>query len=116
MFSKSDPVRDSSSILWAFIAPLQQRNRLMERPHKQLKSSLISQIRRSKFSAFILLSTRPTMKEDFQCTTAQLVYGASLTLPDQLIMRKGAFVCSDPSSFCERLMSHMNDSKSVSND
>ncbi|CAH8676919.1 unnamed protein product [Schistosoma rodhaini] len=91
-------------------------NGLVERFHRQLKSSLMVQpdvTRWSEFLPLILLSIRSTIKEDLQCTPAQLVYGTNLTLPGQLVTHKGTSVCTDPSSFCERLMSHMNSIKPV---
>ncbi|CAH8503462.1 unnamed protein product [Schistosoma haematobium] len=61
----------------------------------------------------ILLSIRSTIKEDLQCTPAQLVYGTNLTLPGQLGTHNGKPVCTDPTSFCERPMSHMSNIKPV---
>ncbi|CAH8547892.1 unnamed protein product, partial [Schistosoma intercalatum] len=63
-------------------------NGLVERFHRQLKSSLMVQPDVSRWSEslpLILLSIRSTIKEDLQCTPAQLVYGANLTLPGQLV-------------------------------
>ncbi|CAH8674423.1 unnamed protein product [Schistosoma haematobium] len=91
-------------------------NGLVERFHRQLKSALMVQPDVSRWSEslpFILLSIRSTIKEDLQCTPAQLVYGANLTLPGQLVTHNGKPVCTDPTSFCERLMSHMNNIKPV---
>ncbi|CAH8575625.1 unnamed protein product, partial [Schistosoma guineensis] len=91
-------------------------NGLVERFHRQLKSSLMVQPDVSRWSEslpLILLSIRSTIKEDLQCTPAQLVYGTNLTLPGQLVTHNGKPVCTDPTSFCERLMSHMNNIKPV---
>ncbi|CAH8832632.1 unnamed protein product [Trichobilharzia szidati] len=63
-------------------------NGLVERFHRQLKSSLMAQSDASKWSEYlplILLSIRSTVKEDLGCTPAQLVYGTTLTLPGQLV-------------------------------
>nr|CAH8868540.1 unnamed protein product [Trichobilharzia regenti] len=63
-------------------------NGLVERFHRQLKSSLMAQNDTSKWSEYlplILLGIRSTIKEDLGCTPAQLVYGTNLTLPGQLV-------------------------------
>ena len=63
-------------------------NGLVERFHRQLKSSLMAQSDPSNWSdhlPLILLSIRSTIKEDLGCTPAQLVYGTTLTLPGQLV-------------------------------
>ena len=63
-------------------------NGLVERFHRQLKSSLMAQNDTSKWSEYlplILLGIRSTIKEDFGCTPAQLIFGTNLTLPGQLV-------------------------------
>ena len=63
-------------------------NGLVERFHRELKSSLMAQADSSKWSEhlpLVLLSIRSTVKEDLGCTPAHLVYGTTLTLPGQLV-------------------------------
>nr|VZI23734.1 unnamed protein product [Spirometra erinaceieuropaei] len=74
-----------------------QANGLVERFHRQLKTSLMAQPDPSRWSEhlpLVLLSLRSTLKADIGCTAADLVYGNSLRLPgdymEQLrsVMRK----------------------------
>nr|VZI46866.1 unnamed protein product [Spirometra erinaceieuropaei] len=61
-----------------------QANGLVERLHRQLKTSLMAQPDPSRWSdhlPLVLLSLRSTLKADIGCTAADLVYGTSLRLP-----------------------------------
>nr|VZI38581.1 unnamed protein product [Spirometra erinaceieuropaei] len=61
-----------------------QANGLVERFHRQLKTSLMAQPDPSRWSdhlPLVLLSLRSTLKADIGCTAADLVYGTSLRLP-----------------------------------
>nr|VZH95871.1 unnamed protein product [Spirometra erinaceieuropaei] len=61
-----------------------QANGLIERFHRQLKTSLRAQPDPSRWSdhlPLVLLSLRSTLKADIGCTAADLVYGNSLRLP-----------------------------------
>ncbi|CAH8847603.1 unnamed protein product [Trichobilharzia szidati] len=63
-------------------------NGLVERFHRQLKSSLMPQADSSKWSEhlpLVLLSIPSSIKEDLGCIPAHLVYGTTLTLPGQLV-------------------------------
>ncbi|CAH8604747.1 unnamed protein product [Schistosoma rodhaini] len=63
-------------------------NGMVERFHRQLKSSLMAQTDSTKWSdalPLVLLGIRATVKEDIGCTPAELVYGTTLTLPGQLV-------------------------------
>nr|VZH96034.1 unnamed protein product [Spirometra erinaceieuropaei] len=59
-------------------------NDLVERLHGQLKSALMSQTESASWSdslPLVLLGIRSSVKEDIQCTAAELVYGTPLRLP-----------------------------------
>ncbi|TNN10123.1 Pro-Pol polyprotein, partial [Schistosoma japonicum] len=63
-------------------------NGLVERFHRQLKTSLMSQPDMTLWSyalPMVLLGIRNTIKEDIGYTSSQLVYGTTLTLPRQLV-------------------------------
>ncbi|BHF77170.1 hypothetical protein SprV_0502027300 [Sparganum proliferum] len=69
-----------------------QANGLVERFHRQLKTSLMAQSDPSRWSdhlPLVMLSLRSTLKADIGCTAADLVYGTSLRLPDVVINRNG---------------------------
>ncbi|BHF67350.1 hypothetical protein SprV_0301037600 [Sparganum proliferum] len=62
-------------------------NGLIERLHRQLKSALMSQTESATWSVnipLVLLGIRSSVKEDIQCTAAELVYGTPLRLPANL--------------------------------
>ena len=63
-------------------------NGLVERFHRQLKSSLACQSDPTKWTenlALVLLGIRVSLKEDLQCTTSELVYGTNLRLPGEFV-------------------------------
>nr|VZI19045.1 unnamed protein product [Spirometra erinaceieuropaei] len=63
-------------------------NGLVERLHRQLKSALMSQTESATWSVnlpLVLLGIRSSVKEDIQCTAAELVYGTPLRLPGELV-------------------------------
>nr|VZI36753.1 unnamed protein product [Spirometra erinaceieuropaei] len=67
-----------------------QANGLVERFHRQLKTSLMAQPGPSRWSdhlPLVLLSLRSTLKADIGCTAADLVYGTSLRLPGDYVER-----------------------------
>lgn len=79
---------------------------LVERFHRQLKSSLMAQADTSEWSdarPLVLLGIRSTIKEDLGCTSAELVYGTTLTLPGQLVDQESA-VSNDPNVLVSRLL------------
>nr|VZI24939.1 unnamed protein product [Spirometra erinaceieuropaei] len=68
-----------------------QANGLVERFHRQLKTSLMAQPDPSRWSdhlPLVLLSLRSTLKADIGCTAADLVYGTSLRLPGDYVERR----------------------------
>nr|VZH94050.1 unnamed protein product [Spirometra erinaceieuropaei] len=63
-------------------------NGLVERLHRQLKSALMSQTESATWSVnvpLVLLGIRSSVKEDIQCTAAELVYGTPLRLPGEFV-------------------------------
>nr|VZI03560.1 unnamed protein product [Spirometra erinaceieuropaei] len=67
-----------------------QANGLVERFHRQQKTSLMAQPDPSRWSdhlPLVLLSLRSTLKADIGCTAADLVYGTSLRLPGDYVER-----------------------------
>ncbi len=82
---------------------------MVERFHRQLKSSLKAQEHSTHWLdvlPLVMLGIRSAIKDDLAATTAELVYGATLRLPAQF------FSCEvnslpDPTDFMSRLKSHM---------
>ena len=61
-------------------------NGMVERFHRQLKSSLKASPHPERWTDMLhlaLLGIRTTLKEDLKCTAAELVYGTSLRLPGE---------------------------------
>ena len=84
-------------------------NRLVERFHRQLKVALQTMQDPNhwvKFLPRVLLGIHTNMKQDTNCTSAELVYGTTLCLPSKF------FQCSDqqqldPISYFDNLKSFM---------
>ena len=60
-------------------------NGIIERFHRQLKASLKCSSNSIKWTdslPLVLLGICTAVKDDIQCTTAELVYGTTLRLPD----------------------------------
>ncbi|BHF65440.1 hypothetical protein SprV_0200845000 [Sparganum proliferum] len=63
-------------------------NGLVERLHRQLKFALMSQTESATWSVnlpLVLLGMRSSVKEDIQCTAAEIVYGTPLRLPGEFV-------------------------------
>ena len=61
-------------------------NGLIERFHRQLKASLRALPDSNKWAealAMVMLGIRTALKDDLQCTAAELVYGTTLRLPGE---------------------------------
>nr|VZI39582.1 unnamed protein product [Spirometra erinaceieuropaei] len=87
-----------------------QANSLVERFHRQLKTSLMAQPDPSRWSdhlPLVLLSLRSTLKADIGCTAADLVYGTSLRLPGELVSPSNMLTFFEPCSYVEQLRSVM---------
>ncbi|BHF61101.1 hypothetical protein SprV_0100407200 [Sparganum proliferum] len=84
-------------------------NGLVERPHRQLKSALMSQTESATWSVnlpLVLLGNRSSVKEDIQCTAAELVYGTPLRLPGEFVQPSTANT-NIPSTFVQQLKQRM---------
>ena len=67
-----------------------QANGLVERFHRHLKASLKTRLSSPSWSdelPWVLLGIRTTPKEDLGTSSAELVYGAPLTLPGEFVTR-----------------------------
>ena len=70
-----------------------QANGLVERFHRHLKSALRARLTGPRWIyelPWVLLGIRTSPKEDIGCSSAELVYGAPLTVPGQFLPRHGA--------------------------
>ena len=70
-----------------------QANGLVERFHRHLKSALRTRLTGPRWIyelPWVLLGIRTSPKEDIGCSSAELVYGAPLTIPGQFLPRRGA--------------------------
>ncbi|KAH9587704.1 hypothetical protein MS3_00000093 [Schistosoma haematobium] len=87
---------------------------MVERFHRQLKSSLMAQPDSSKWSdalPLVLLGIRSSVKEDIGCTAAELVYGTTLTLPG--LVKNEPTTPGDPSRFVSRLLQMMQNIRAI---
>lgn len=85
-------------------------NGIVERFHRTLKASLIAHDDRVHWSVhlpLVLLGLRTAFKEDIGCSAAQLVYGAPLRLPGELITPADHGANSDPASYATQLTTAM---------
>ena len=84
-------------------------NGMVERFHRQLKSSLKASPHPERWTDMLhlaLLGIRTTLKEDLKCTAAELVYGTSLRLPGEFFTPQ-AIANTDPASYVTQLKSTM---------
>nr|VZH94975.1 unnamed protein product [Spirometra erinaceieuropaei] len=84
-------------------------NGLVERLHRQLKSALMSQTESATWSVnlpLVLLGIRSSVKEDIQCTAAELVYGTPLRLPGEFV-QPSTTNTNIPSTFVKQLKQRM---------
>src|SRR6201990_3600003 len=81
-------------------------NGMVERFHRQLKASLAAHPRSERWTEalpFVLLGIRSAMKENLQCTSAELVYGSPLRLPGEFFDPSVSPSSSDPYAYLSRL-------------
>ncbi|BHF63738.1 hypothetical protein SprV_0200673200 [Sparganum proliferum] len=84
-------------------------NGLVERLHRQLKSALMSQTESATWSVnppLMLLGIRSSVREDIQCTAAELVYGTPLRLPGEFV-QSSTTTTYIPSTFVQQLKQRM---------
>ena len=86
-------------------------NGLVERFHRQLKSSLKAHntARWTEVLPLVLLGIRTAVKEDIGCSAAELVYGTTLTLPAQFVAHEKSDADIDPVNYAHRLKRMMRD-------
>ena len=85
-------------------------NGMVERLHRQLKSSIKASSDPSRWCEslpLILLSLRTLLKPDLDCTPAQLVYGCNLRLPGDFFTSSQESSVLDPTIYAQRLQSTM---------
>ena len=81
-------------------------NGIIERFHRQLKASLKAQVSPTHWVdslPLVLLGIRAALKDDMQCSTAELVYGTVLRLPGEFFHNSDNAELDDPSSYAARL-------------
>ena len=92
-------------------------NGIIERFHRQLKSSLKSYPNPTNWTdilPIILLGIRATLKDDLQCTVAELVYGTTLRLPGEFFDSSTVEdAVPDPFNYVTRLKAAMRQLKAV---
>ena len=118
----SDRGRQFESNLWAKLAQLlgatkqrttayhPQANGMVERLHRQLKAALKCHASSASWMdalPLVLLGVRTALKEDFNCTTAELVYGTTLRLPGEFFDPTTAPSTPDPASYASQLKATM---------
>ncbi|XP_037504862.1 uncharacterized protein LOC119379628 [Rhipicephalus sanguineus] len=82
---------------------------MVERLHRQLKTTLTTRLNRATWVdglPLVLLALRTVIREDLQCSTAELVYGASLRLPGDLTLTK---LPDQPQQFLQCLLDCVQD-------
>ena len=80
-------------------------NGMVEHFHRQLKSSLKASPHPERWTDMLylaLLGIRTTLKEDLKCTTAELVYGTSLSLPGEFFITQDV-TDLDPANYATQL-------------
>ena len=94
-------------------------NGIIERFHRQLKSSLKSYPNPTNWTAIlpiILLGIHTTLKDDLQCTAAELVYGTTLRLPGEFFDSSTVEdAVPDPFNYVTRLKAAIRQLKAVPN-
>ena len=89
-----------------------QANGLVERFHRQLKSSLKAQTEPNRWTEslpLILMGIRTSLKTDLACSAAELVFGTTLRLPGEFIVPSQDSKSVDPSSYVDRLRRYMSE-------
>ena len=84
-----------------------QSNGIVEIVHRRLKDALRMQQNPNNWSnnlPLVLLSIRSSIKEDLNCSPAELVYGETLRLPQEFVHREQQFV--NQSEFVAKLKEH----------
>ena len=85
-----------------------QSNGFIERWHRTIKAAIKCHEEDNWCDLLptVLLGLRTAVKEDLQCSPAQLTYGTQLRIPGEFFFT-GDDVSADPASFVNRLQTHM---------
>ncbi|BHF60333.1 hypothetical protein SprV_0100329700 [Sparganum proliferum] len=81
-------------------------NGMVERFHRQLKASLRAADDPENWTdhlPLVLLGIRSSLKSDIDCSAAELVFGATVRLPGQMISPTPRVAVEDPTNFLHRL-------------
>ena len=84
-------------------------NGMIERFHRQLKAALKCHPQPDKWTdslPLVLLGIRTALKQDLQCTSAELVYGTTLRLPGAFFS-PASCTAEDPANYVQSLKSIM---------
>src|SRR5215469_12032538 len=79
---------------------------IIERFHRQLKASLMAHPLPDRWMEslpLVLLGIRSSVKEDLQCSSAELVYGSTLRLPGEFFVPPSESFVPDVSSYLSRI-------------
>ena len=90
-------------------------NGLVERLHRQLKAAIKCLHSPTDWVSglpWILLGIRTAIKEDLGCSSAEMVYGATLRVPGELVVSTPTAV-PDPASFATKLCHNMQSVKAI---
>ena len=85
-------------------------NGMIERIHRQIQDSLKARSNTTNWSddlPFVLLGIRTTIKEELNCSPANLVYGQAFTVPGELLVRSSSIVPSNPTDVVQTLRQQM---------
>ena len=94
-----------------------QANGMVERFHCQLKAALKAQDNPNALMEtlpLILLGIHTALKEDFNSTTAEMVFGTTLRLPGEIFTPSLTPSLPNPSNFVIQLKDYFRNFKSVS--
>nr|VZI17500.1 unnamed protein product [Spirometra erinaceieuropaei] len=104
---------DASNSAVGTVLHQQVNNKLQPFPvtswHPRFSSALMSQTQSATWSVYLplaLLGIRSSVKEDIQCTAAELVYGTPLRLPGEFV-QSSTTTTNNPSTFVQRLKQRM---------
>lgn len=87
-----------------------QSNGMVERFHRQLKAALKAREDTTNWSQelpFVLLGIRTAIKEDLNCSAAEMVYGQSLRLPGELLFPFPQYKNAPTNEFVNQLRTTM---------
>jgi cleavage and polyadenylation specificity factor subunit 1 len=89
-------------------------NGIVERCHRTLKAALraLGDPEWSETLPTVLLGIRTALREDSECSPAELVYGKQITIPGEFFESKTSAKISE-NEFVEKLRQHMKDIKPV---